>query len=162
LVKGDRFLDLGCGPGDYSLQASSAVGETGVVYALDREGEMVDVLKKKTASWGIENIEAMVADVLQPLPLDDGSIDVCLVSTVLHALSPGEDSLDLFEEIHRVLKPSGRLAVVECKKEDASFGPPIHMRLSPEQVERCAARSGFKKTGLIDLGYNYMIQFVVA
>ena len=41
LERGDRFLDLGCGPGDYAVHASSIVGDSGLVYALDKRENMV-------------------------------------------------------------------------------------------------------------------------
>ncbi len=44
LKQGDCFLDLGCGPGDYSLEASVIVGDTGTVYALDSSNRMVETL----------------------------------------------------------------------------------------------------------------------
>ncbi|MDD3717779.1 MAG: methyltransferase domain-containing protein [Actinomycetota bacterium] len=68
IEKGDSFLDLGCGPGDYALRASSIVGETGVVYALDCWPDMIDALLEKIAARGIGNIEAKVADITRPLP----------------------------------------------------------------------------------------------
>lgn len=159
LTPGDRFLDLGCGPGDYSLRASRAVGESGLVYALDRQKEAMDQIKKKMISEDCSNIKAIQADITQTLPIDDGCIDVCFMATVLHILQVKRAGLTLFKEIHRVLKPGGRYAVIECKKEDQPFGPPKHIRLSPEEIGDAVRGHGFKKMDLADLGYNYLIQF---
>ena len=49
LKGGYCVLDLGCGKGDYSIQASAIVGDSGVVYALDKEKEVIDELKEKAA-----------------------------------------------------------------------------------------------------------------
>lgn len=159
LKKGDVFLDLGCGPGDYSIHATSIVGPTGFVYSLDKWEEMINNLKHDAASQGLENIEAMSADITEALAIKDNSIDVCLISTVLHIPGVTDHLEDICSEIIRVLVPHGRLAVIECKKEDTPTGPPLHLRLSPNVVEAEFSQYGFKKIGLLDLGYNYMIQF---
>lgn len=159
LKQGDVFLDLGCGPGDYALHASSLVGESGVVYALDKWPRMIDRLTEAAEDRGLTNIKAMVTDITEPLPIEDESCDVCLLATVLHALSPARRGRAFFREIHRVLRPGGRVAIINCKKEEQPFGPPIHLRLSPQEMEDLMTTSGFERIGYVDLGYNYLIQF---
>ena len=161
LKEGDVFLDLGCGPGDYAIQASNIVGPSGAVYALDKWLYLVDSLLEKADAQGLENIKAMVSDITRPFPIEDGCIDVCLLSTVLHIFNLSEIEETIFNEIKRVLKPDGRVAIIECKKEDQPFGPPKHMRLSPDDIEDTIQRYGFEKVGFADLGYNYMIQFSI-
>jgi ubiquinone/menaquinone biosynthesis C-methylase UbiE len=161
LKEGDSFLDIGCGPGDFAVHAAGIVGESGVVYALDRQEDMIDTLKYKADSRGLKNIRAIVADVSTTLPVEDDCIEVCLLATVLHALGPAADRDRLFEEMRRVLRPDGRVAVVECKKEDTPFGPPLHMRISPREMEDSITGFGFEKRGCIDLGNFYLIEFGV-
>ncbi len=96
---------------------------------------------------------------MEHLPVDDESVDLCFISTVLHSLDLADVEKSLFSEIHRVLKPGGRVAIIECKKEAQPFGPPMSLRLSPEEIDGSMARYGFRKMDLFDLGYNYMILF---
>lgn len=159
LKPGDHFLDLGCGPGDYSIQASKIVGGAGQVYSLDKTNEAIDLIQEKIKKEACKNVHAIKADIIYPLPIGDSCIDICLMSTVLHIFQIRQAELNLFREIRRVLKAGGRLAVIECKKEEQSFGPPIHMRLSPDEVWDAVKDHGFKKIDLTDLGYNYLIQF---
>lgn len=159
LKEADYFLDLGCGTGDYSIYASEIVGNSGIIYALDKWKNLVDDLQEKTGSQGRANIRTMVADITGALPIEDNCIDVCFLATVMHALNPTKDGNMLFNEIRRILKPEGRMAIIECKKEDMPFGPPLQMRLSAEEIENSVRPYGFEKMSTVDLGYNYMIQF---
>jgi len=159
LKKGDTFLDLGCGAGDYSLYAAREVGDQGSVHAVDIRKELTDALMKKADSAGLKNITATTADLSDPLPFDDNSVDVCFLSTVLHAVDLTRVADTLFSEIRRLLTPKGRLIIIECKKEEMCFGPPLSMRLSPEELEHLIPKYGFEKIDLTDLGYNYMLIF---
>jgi ubiquinone/menaquinone biosynthesis C-methylase UbiE len=161
LKEGDCFLDMGCGPGEYAIRASKIVGLSGVIYALDRSEMLIADLKRRVSEKGITNIIAMVADITGPLPVKEGCVDVCLVATVFHIPDITQSANVLGDGIRRVLKPDGRLAIIECHKENLSFGPPQHMRLSPEEVEALLSPCNFRKERVIDLGYNYMIQFSV-
>lgn len=62
-------------------------------------------------------------------------------------------------EMRRVLKPGGRLAVIDCHKQSLPFGPPVHIRLSSEEVKEMMERCDFRFSSEVDLGYNYMVQF---
>jgi len=161
LKEGDCFLDMGCGRGDYAIRASKIVGNAGRVYALDKWQPLVDGLKKEAALRGLENLRAIACDITQPLPIEDGCVDTCLLSTVLHIFNLSKIGERLFNEIGRALRPGGCVAVIECKKEYQAFGPPKHMRLSPEEIERVLSPYGFERVDLTDLGYNYMIRFAV-
>ena len=159
LEPGDRFLDLGCGPGDYSLHAAQIVGEHGTVYAMDSSERMAASLKAEAKKAGAKNILAVVCDIASPLPLTDRLVDCCLVSMVLHIPGVYRNMAAMLEEIRRVLKPSGRLAIVECKTEDMPCGPPARMRLSPDEIENSLNPHGFRKLEVVDLGLNFLILF---
>lgn len=159
LKPGDCFLDLGCGPGDYALAASWLIGPAGTVYALDRWPYMVDSLKARAFCQNIYNISALVGDITDPLPFEGDIVDICLLATVLHIFQLAVAEKGLFREIRRILKPGGRLAVIECKKEEQPFGPPKHLRLSPRQLETALGHWGFETIHYTDLGYTYLIQF---
>lgn len=161
LEPGDYLLDLGCGPGDYSLRAAREVGPRGVIWALDKWQYLIDGLIEKAFSRELENINAMAADITDTLPIKDHSVDLCLMSTVLHCFRLLAVEKTLFQEVRRSLKPTGRLAVIECKKEEQPFGPPLHLRISHQELEASLTPMGFMKSGYLDLGYTYLIQFAI-
>ena len=161
LKSGDAFLDLGCGPGDYALTAAQILGPSGTVTAIDKYQYFIDGLMDKASSKGLDNINTMVGDITRALQIEDRSIDLCLLSTVLHIFRLAMVKKTLFKEIQRILKPSGRLAIIECKKEEQPFGPPMHLRISPQELELSLSPLGFRKSDYRDLGYTYLIQFEV-
>lgn len=162
LKQGDMFVDLGCGGGDYSMHAASIVGESGSIFAVDLWPEMLEKISEDARAVGIHNIRPVVSDIRKKIEVPDASMDVCLISTVLHMLDFQRETDRLFAEIKRILKPRGKLAVIECKKENSSFGPPMQARISPEEVEKAFVEFGFLKTDFIDLGSNYMVMFVLS
>ncbi len=160
LEPGDCFLDMGSGPGDYSLRASEIVGDSGTVFAVERDGIIIGGLEETIREKRISNIRTINADITQPLPISDNSIDLCLMSTILHIPHVLKNVSPILNEVCRLLKPGKRFAVIECKKEDVPFGPPVDMRLSPDDIGNLIKEYDFIKSDELDLGYNYMVQFI--
>ncbi|MFO8132477.1 MAG: methyltransferase domain-containing protein [Thermoplasmatota archaeon] len=59
LHRGDRVLDFGCGTGFYTLPAAALVGPKGVVYALDRDHDKLDILAGRLRAHGLSNVELL-------------------------------------------------------------------------------------------------------
>lgn len=159
LNKGSSFLDIGCGPGDYSMHAAKIIGKQGQVYAMDQNIRMVDEVDRQAAQHNIGNIATLHHDMTEPIPLPDGSVDTCLLSTSLHCLDFKNQAPALFRELHRVLGTDGVMAVLECKKERTDFGPPLHMRISVRDIAELIENKGFRQISYVDLGFNYMVRF---
>ena len=158
LQKGISFLDVASGKGVYSLAVSDIIGPKGSVFAVDLWAEGIEMLKAAAKERGIDNITTFVSDVGRKIPVQDRSIDVCLIATALHDFV--EDRIDqgVLREIARVVKPTGILAVMDFKKIDGPPGPPIHIRLSPAEVADRLDPYGFDKERSVDVGpYNYLI-----
>jgi ubiquinone/menaquinone biosynthesis C-methylase UbiE len=160
LKSGLTFLDLGCGEGNYTLALADQIGPAGLIYALDLWEPGLEALKQKAAAAGYKNIRTLQVNIGQTLPLEAGSIDYALMATVLHDLVEFHMGDAALKEAARVLKPGGTLAIVEFKKVEGPPGPPLHIRLAPDEVEKMAAPFGFKKTRLAEVGpYNYLVLF---
>jgi ubiquinone/menaquinone biosynthesis C-methylase UbiE len=146
------FLDVACGIGNYAIEIARQIGGKGTVHALDLWEEGIAKLRLKAGSLGLENIEATVCDVSKKIPLGDHSVDICMMATVLHDLIEDGTHHGTLTEILRVLKPAGRLAVVEFKKIPGPPGPPEKVRLSPEELLQVLEPLGFQCCGTVDLG----------
>jgi len=151
------FLDLGCGKGNYALAVARSIGPQGIVYAVDAWQDGLEELERRATSEGLHNIITIHANLNEHIPLEDAAVDVCFIAAVLHDLlreSSGETAL---AEMARVLRPGGRLCVIEFKKIEDGPGPPLVVRLSPEETEELITPFGFVKNGITDVGpFHYL------
>ncbi|HME44953.1 MAG TPA: methyltransferase domain-containing protein [Syntrophorhabdales bacterium] len=160
IEKGSTLVDLGCGPGEYVIEAALHIGQKGKVYGLDLWEEGLVALVKEAESRGLSQITVLAADICAMLPLQDQSVDVCLVATVLHDLVREGCAGSALEEARRILRPNGVLAVVEFKKFDGHPGPPIDIKLSPDQLGQIVDVHGFTRKEVVEVGpYNYLAVF---
>ncbi len=108
IAEGECVLDCGAGTGLLTLPAATLAER---VWAVDISAAMCSYLETKAASAGLGNVEPVVASVIS-LPLIDRSVDVAVSNYCFHHLSD-RGKLQSLAEIHRVLKPGGRLAFAD-------------------------------------------------
>ena len=106
---GMKVLELGPGPGTFTLEAAWRVGPVGCVVAADIEPRMIARLRTKMAQHKVDNIAPIVANV-HHLPLQSKSIDRAFMVTVLAEIP---DPVHALQEIRRILKPDGLLSISE-------------------------------------------------
>jgi SAM-dependent methyltransferase len=109
LAPGERVLDLGCGAGTDSLVAAQLVGPEGRVTGIDMTPEMLAKAGAAAAAMGATNVEFLESEA-EHLPFRDESFDVVISNGVID-LIPDKDAV--FSEIHRVLRPGGRIQVAD-------------------------------------------------
>jgi SAM-dependent methyltransferase len=107
LQPGQTVLDLGSGGGLDCFLAAKKVGETGFVIGVDMTPEMLARARSSAERMGVKNVEFRHG-FLESLPVDDNSVDVTISNCVIN-LSP--DKAKVFNEVFRVLRPGGKLAV---------------------------------------------------
>ena len=156
LQPGMRVADIGCGPGEYALEAADRVGAGGRVYALDNWLKMAQVTAVEAGERGLGNVLALRCDALAGIPLAAESVHVCIMATMLHQFSRDSQLPRLFAEVKRVLKPGGLAAVLNLKKEERPFGPAPEKCQSPGEIEGLMKPLGFARSSLTDLGYDYL------
>ena len=110
LAPGESVLDVGCGTGSLAMIAKERVGRAGKVAGIDASPEMIARARKRAIKAGaavtFENA------VVEAIPFPDASFDVVVSTVMMHHL-PDDARHQCLGEIRRVLKPGGRLMVVD-------------------------------------------------
>lgn len=157
---GSVVLDLACGKGAYSLFLSEMVGADGLVYAVDLWQEGLQQLEQEIENRNITNIMTLLDDATKKIEIDEYHVDLCLMATVLHDFEEAGKTDVVLKQVKTLLKPNGRLAIIEFKKIEGPPGPPVQIRLDEDDVEKIVAGDNFKKLKTVDIGvYNYLMVF---
>jgi ubiquinone/menaquinone biosynthesis C-methylase UbiE len=149
-------VDLGSGAGFDCFLAASRVGDKGKVIGVDMTPEMVDKARSIAARDGISNVEFRLGEI-ENLPVADNSADVVISNCVVN-LSANKPRV--FAEIHRVLKPGGKVAIADIALREKL---PEQIKESIEAYVGCVAgavlieeyrqmllEAGFKEVSIID------------
>jgi ubiquinone/menaquinone biosynthesis C-methylase UbiE len=132
LKQGDAVADIGAGTGFYSRRIATAVGTNGVVYAVEIQQEMLDILTNKMEGLGIHNVKPVLGTVTNP-QLASHSVDLILMVDVYHEF---DHPREMVEAMVDALKPGGRLVFVEFRGEDPKVPiKPLH-KMTEAQVRK--------------------------
>ncbi len=140
LVEGMKIADLGAGAGYYSIAAGRRVGTSGRVYAVEVQKDLLGLIKSSASAGKVHNIEAIWGsiDTIGGTKLREGLVDRAVLANTLFQIEQ-KDRDNLALEIKRILKPSGKLLVVDWLP-----GSP----LSPKNcLARSVAEDLFNKSG---------------
>jgi ubiquinone/menaquinone biosynthesis C-methylase UbiE len=127
---GERLLEIGVGTGYYSLELAEWIRPGGTLELFDLQREFLDHAMRAAAARGLDNLVPTEGDATD-LPYEDGSVDAVVLTAVLGEIP---DTAAALREIHRVLKPGGRLVVGEL------FGDPHFTTRAA--LERMGAAAG--------------------
>ncbi len=141
LTAGMSVCDLGCGNGYWTLPMAKAVGENGLVFAVDIQPEMLRQLRTRAAKASLENVRSVLGAVDDPKLPEEAKLDMLLMVDVYHEFSHPESML---WAIRRALKPQGVVALLEYREEDPEVPiKPLH-KMSKYQIMREYSANGLK------------------
>ncbi len=156
LHPGEVVLDLGSGGGIDVLLSARRVGPTGMAYGVDFTPEMLELARRNAVEAGASNVEFLDGHI-EAVPLPDEAVDVVISNCVINLST---DKPAVFAEMHRLLRPGGRIGVSDVVTED---------RLTAaERTERgsyvgCIAgalsvadyRAGLESAGFVDMSIEF-------
>ena len=154
IVEGETVLEIGFGTGHCLKWIAEFIGQTGKVYGIDISSGMIEITKKRLEKAGLAKRGDLYCGDAACLPFDGNTFDAVFMSFTLELFDTPEIP-KVLEQIKRVLKPEGRLAVVSISKEN---GESIFLRLYewthnkwPKYVD---CRPIYVEQSLIDAGYQ--------
>lgn len=151
LQEGDIIADIGCGIGYFSIPAAEIVGDSGRVFGLDLSVEMIEELDHKIETNNLQNIRTIITGE-DDLKLCDESVNFAFIANVLHELN---EIPPIMKEVRRILKNHGKIVVLEWKKAESDYGPPIEHRIANDLVVQLLQQSGFKNINQMDIEQHF-------
>ncbi len=154
LSEGDRVADLGAGAGHYTIEAGKKVGENGQVYAIEIQKKLVSKVESEAKEAGLSNVEVIWSDLEEVggSTLKDEIMDAVIVSNVLFQIT---NKSTVLQEAKRILKPGGRLLLVDWSEAHGGVGPtPDHVVSESEARELCE-KAGFAARQVISPGAHH-------
>ncbi len=153
-----KVLDVGAGSGAYTL-AAAELAKNGKVYAVDVQKELLAKIKAEGAKRHLHNIEGIWADIEKPhaTKLADKIIDVGIVSNILFQVEHKEG---LAKEVARLIRPKGKLMVIDWSDSFGGLGPIQRDVFNANRTKGLFENVGFKTVKEFDAGdHHYGIIF---
>lgn len=130
--KGEIVADIGCGSGFISRKIAAKTGDTGVVYGVEIQQEMLDVLAKRMEQTGIRNVKPVLGTTTDP-KLPPASCDTMILVDVYHEF---DFPYEMVRKMIEGLKPGGRIVLVEYRREDPAVPIKELHKMSEAQLKK--------------------------
>ncbi|MDO8514666.1 MAG: class I SAM-dependent methyltransferase [bacterium] len=159
LREGMKVGDFGAGSGHYTRAAAAVVGHGGKVYAIDVQEDVLKHIKLNAHAHHQGIINTVWGDMEKPggTHLRDQSLDAILLANTFFQI---ENRFALLKEMKRVLKPGGKLMVVDWAGSYGGMGPAPEKVVSEHQAEDFFINGGFHKVKSFRAGpHHYGIVF---
>lgn len=164
IADGAAVADLGAGGGWFTVQLAHRVGPRGVVYAVDVQKEMIDLISRRAQRERLFNIRTVLGSAADPMP---GGLDVALAVGAYHEMACAqkprcEEPVALLKNVARSLKPQGRLGVVDFFPGEGGPGPAPEERVDEGTVIKAAAAAGLQlltRKPITPFRFQYLLVF---
>lgn len=130
--EGEIVADIGVGSGYVARKLAKRVGATGIIYGVDIQQEMLDLLAKRMAMFRLTNVKPVLGDITDP-KLPPESCDTMIMVDVYHEF---DHPYEMITNMLRGLKPGGRIVFVEFRAEDPKVPIKAVHKMSEEQVKK--------------------------
>ena len=156
LKEGETIADIGAGSGYFAFRFARHVGDSGRVYAVDINPDMILFMNRRIRDLKVKNVVTILAAPDDPL-LMDGSIDRFFICETWHHIQNQTQYLALMK---KMLKPGGQIIMVDFQKRDLPVGPPNEMKIAREDLIKKMQTGGFPLAKEYTfLPYQYFLVF---
>ena len=151
---GSVVVDFGVGSGFYSMAAARMVGSEGRVYAVDVQHSLLERLKEAALGEGIAHLDTVWGDIEKygGTRLRDGTADVVICANILFQLENRRAGLD---EAKRLLRPNGRMLVVDWNGSHFGMGPSPDRVITQDDAEKLLKEASMTIDSVIDAGEQH-------
>ncbi len=138
---GMRVADFGCGNGYFSLTVAEIVGGKGQVYAVDILKSSLDTINREAQRHQLFNIKTVWSnlEIVGATKINPESLDLILI---VHTLYQSGNRIDFLSEALRLLKPKGKIAIIDWIKRPTPIGPPVDDRISEDSARQVLEEVG--------------------
>jgi len=159
LEPGMRVADLGSGSGYFTVEMARSIEEGGVVTAVDILDTALETVRDRTLEAGLKNVQLVRAnlEVIGSTFLADDSQDFVLLANVLFQ---NDQKLEVIREAKRILRPAGKLVIIDWEKGLGGLGPPDEFRTPKESILSLGSQEGlnYEKDITVD-AYHFGMMF---
>ena len=154
IMPGMAVADFGTGTGFYALAAARMVLPEGKVYAVEVQKDLLERLKKEAVESGFHNISVVWGDIekLGGSHLKDFSVDAVFVSNVLFQ---AEDRSGLAKEVKRILKPDGKVLLIDWSEGGILGGPSTSSFVRKGEAVEIFSGVGLEIVGEVEAGSHH-------
>ena len=140
IKQGETIADIGAGSGYFAFRFARQVGDSGRVYAVDINSDMVLFMNRKIRDLKLRNVSTVLSAPDDPL-LVDNSINRFFICNTWHHV---QNRLNYLTLIKKILRPGGQIIVLDYHKRELPVGPPPEMKMAREDVIKEMESGGFK------------------
>jgi cyclopropane fatty-acyl-phospholipid synthase-like methyltransferase len=138
LKPGEVIADIGSGSGYFTLRLAAHVGDSGRVFGVDIDPEMVRHLNRRVRDAGLRNVHVLLADPDDPLLPEP--VDLFLIVDTWHHIGGQAKYLAL---MRKLLKAGGQVVMIDFQKKELPLGPPLAIKVSREDLIQQMEANGF-------------------
>lgn len=159
IQEGDKIADFGAGSGHFTILMAKITGESGLISAIDILENSLDIIRSKTKSEGLRNIQTIRSnlEILGSSGLPNDSQDMVLLANILFQ---SNKKTEIIRESRRILKNGGTLVVIDWEKSAGGLGPPVNLRLDKSAMQSIVTGEKFDFLNSINAGtFHYGLKF---
>jgi ubiquinone/menaquinone biosynthesis C-methylase UbiE len=156
IADGSIVAEVGAAGGWFTVRLAKRVGPQGLVYAEDIQEQMIDSIERRIQREGLSNVRTILGKTDDPR-LPSNALDSVLIVDTYYEF---EKPVDLLRNVKDALKPNGRVAIVEYRKDGVGPGPLMEDRVDESVVIEKAEAAGLRLVSRETfLPYQYMLVF---